>query len=51
MPPHRFAILILAVVFAAAVTIWLLTLGGPGLMVAALPALLIAAFAVRTLRK
>ncbi|MGC1496099.1 MAG: hypothetical protein WA790_09835 [Sulfitobacter sp.] len=51
MPFQRFAILILAVIFAAAATVWLFTLGGPGLMVAAIPALLIAAFAVRTLRK
>lgn len=51
MPFSRFAMLILAVLFAAAVTVWLLTLGGPGIMVAAIPALLIAALAVRTLRK
>ena len=51
MPLQRFAILILAVIIAAGATVWLLTQGGPGLMIAAIPALLIAAFAVRTLRK
>jgi hypothetical protein len=51
MPFQRFAILILAVIAAAAITVWLFTLGGPGIMVAAVPALLIAAVAVRTLRK
>lgn len=51
MPFSRFAMLILSVLFAAAVTVWLLTLGGPGIMIAAIPALLIAALAVRTLRK
>ncbi len=51
MPFQRFAILIIAVIFAAGATVWLFTLGGPGLMVAAIPALLIAAFAIRVLRK
>lgn len=51
MPFQRFAILLFAVLFAAGATIWLLTLGGPGLMIAALPAFLIAALAIRTLRK
>jgi len=51
MPFYRFAILIFAVIFAAGVSVWLLTLGGPGIMVAAIPALLIAALAVQTLRK
>ena len=47
MPPKRFLVLILAVIFAAAVTIWLLSLGGPVIMLAALPAFGIAAVAVR----
>tara|TARA_R110002074_G_scaffold67220_2_gene158434 strand:+ start:9366 stop:9536 length:171 start_codon:yes stop_codon:yes gene_type:complete len=51
MPFHRFAILILAVISAAAVTVWLFALGGPGIMIAALPVVLIAALAVRILRK
>ena len=51
MPAYRFAILILAVVSAAAVSVWLLSYGGPSIMVAALPAFLIAAVAIRTLRK
>ncbi len=51
MPVQRFIILILAVLVAAGISVWLLTLGGPGIMIAAIPALLIAALAVRTLRK
>ncbi len=47
MPPRRLIILLLAVIFAAGITLWLLSLGGPGLLVAALPAFAIAALAVR----
>lgn len=47
MPPRRLILMLLAVIFAAAVTVWLLSAGGPGLMVAALPAFVIAALAVR----
>ena len=51
MPPKRFAVLLLAVLFAAGITVWLLSLGGPGVLVAALPAFAIAAVAVRVLGK
>jgi hypothetical protein len=47
MPPRRLALILLAVIFAAGVTIWLLSLGSPGLLVAALPAFALAALAVR----
>lgn len=47
MPSRRFFLLLLAVIFAAGVSVWLLSLGGPGLMVAALPAFALAALAVR----
>ena len=43
----RFIILLLAVIFAAAITVWLLSLGSPGVMIAALPAFGLAALAVR----
>ncbi|WP_370401586.1 hypothetical protein [Sulfitobacter sp. JB4-11] len=51
MPKARFALILLSVLIAAGATVWLLSLGGPGLMVAALPAFLIAAFAIRYLGK
>lgn len=49
MPKTRFALILLSVLFAAGVSVWLLSLGGPGLMVAALPAFLIAAVAIKYL--
>lgn len=51
MPLHKFLLLLLAVIFAAGVTVWLLSQGSPGLLVAALPAFLIAAAAIRYLRR
>ncbi|QUJ77724.1 hypothetical protein KDD17_07175 [Sulfitobacter albidus] len=51
MPKLTFAILILSVIVAAGATLWLLSLGGPGLIVAALPAFLIAVVALRYLRR
>ena len=51
MPPLHFALLLIVVIFAAAITIWLLTLASPGILVAALPALLIAAVAFEVLRR
>ena len=47
MPAKRLVLLLAAVIFAAAVTVWLLSMGSPGLLVAALPAFAIAAIAVR----
>lgn len=51
MPKTTFALILLSVLIAAGVTVWLLSFGGPGLMVAALPAFLIAALAVKLLRR
>lgn len=51
MPTLTFALMLGAVLFAAAITVWLMTLGGPGILVAALPAFLIAALAVRAWRR
>ena len=47
MPHARFAFIFVA----AALTIWLLSLGGPTFILAALPAFLLAALALRTLRQ
>ncbi len=51
MPNARFAIILLSVLIAAGASVWLMSLGGPGLMVAALPAFLIAAVAIRYLNR
>ena len=51
MPLRTLVLILLAVIFAAGVTVWLLSMGGPGLLVAALPAFAIAAVAVRALKK
>lgn len=47
MPASRFALLLAVVIAAAGLTVWLLSAGGPGLLVAALPAFMIAAIALR----
>lgn len=49
MPKTRFALILLSVLIAAGASVWLLSLGGPGIMVAALPAFLIAAVAIKFL--
>ena len=49
MPVPTFIALLAAVIAAAAATVWLISLGGAAAMASALPALLIAAFAVRLL--
>ena len=51
MPKTRFALILLSVLVAAGASVWLLSRGGPGLMVAALPAFMIAAVAIRYLRR
>jgi len=51
MALRKLIILLCAVIFTAGITIWLLTLGGPGVLVAALPAFAIAAVAVRVLNR
>ena len=51
MPLSRLIVILAAVILAAAVTIWLLTLGSPGLLIAALPAFMIAVVAIRALRR
>jgi len=47
MPLKRLILLLCAVIFAAGTTLWLLSLGGPGVLVAALPAFALAAVAIR----
>jgi len=51
MPLKRWIVLVIAVIFAAAITLWLLALAGPGVLIAALPAFALAALAVRVLGK
>ena len=51
MPFTHLALILAAVILAAAVTVWLFTMGGAGVMVAALPAFLLAALAIRVLRR
>ena len=51
MPLTHLALMLGAVIFAAAVTVWLFTIGGSGVLVAALPAFLIAALAIKVLRR
>lgn len=51
MPASRLIVLILSVIVASGVTVWLLSLGGPAIMVAALPAFMIAAVALMVWRR
>lgn len=51
MPCTHLILLLVCVIFAAGVTIWLFTLGGGGLLIAALPAVLVATLAYRALRR
>ncbi|WP_281992005.1 hypothetical protein [Sulfitobacter geojensis] len=51
MPFRLFALIFVSALIAAAVTVWLVSLGRPALLVAAIPAFLIAALAYRTLRR
>lgn len=55
MPPSTFFVMLCVVIAAAGVTVWLLTNGGTGVMIAALPAFMIAfmiaAVALKVLRK
>lgn len=51
MPPVRLVLILTSVLIAAAATVWLLTLGSPALLIAALPAFLIAAVAIKVLRR
>jgi hypothetical protein len=51
MPLPHLALMLAVVIFAAGVTVWLFTIGGPGVLVAALPAFLIAALALKVLRR
>lgn len=51
MPPRTLILLLSAVIIAAGLTIWLLTLGGPGFLMAALPIFTIAVLALRLRRK
>jgi hypothetical protein len=51
MPKSYFIMMLLSVLAAAALTVWLLTFGGTHMMVAALPVFLIAALALKVLRR
>lgn len=51
MPLRTFILMLLAVIIAAGITVWGLSNGGASVMVIALPAFLIAALALRVLRK
>ncbi|MGB5862870.1 MAG: hypothetical protein WBG95_01070 [Sulfitobacter sp.] len=51
MPPFPFFALLFIVIFAAGVTVWLLTNAGPIVMLAALPTCMLAAVVLRALRK
>ncbi|MGC1502852.1 MAG: hypothetical protein WA782_01795 [Sulfitobacter sp.] len=51
MARARFALIFFSALIAATVTVWLLPLGTPGILAAALPAFLVAAVAVRALRR
>ncbi len=49
MPFTYLAAILAAVVLAGAVTVWLFSMGGTGVTIAALPAVLLAALAIRVL--
>lgn len=51
MPAHLMIYILLAVILAAGGTVWLLSLGGPGLLAFALPLFTIGALLLRTRRK
>ncbi len=51
MPRMTFALILLSVLIAAGATVWLLSIGGPALIIAALPAFMIAAVALKMLRQ
>lgn len=51
MPPLTFFVMLFSVIAAAGVTVWLLTSGGTGVLLAALPAFMVAAVALKALRK
>lgn len=50
MPLSRFLILLASVLFLAGVTVALLAIGGPSVLIAALPAFAIVAVAVRVFK-
>lgn len=51
MPPRHFILMLVAVIAAAGLTVWFISSVGTSVMVIALPAFLIAALALRVLRK
>jgi len=51
MPAQTFTLLIGAVIIAAGLTVWALSLWGPGVMAAILPVTLAASFLLRRARK
>ncbi|MDF1728708.1 MAG: hypothetical protein P1U53_13260 [Sulfitobacter sp.] len=51
MPMKRLVVILVAVLIAAAVTVWLMTTASPGLAGFALPAFLVAALALYLVRR
>jgi hypothetical protein len=51
MPLSTFFVILFVVVAAAGVTVWLISMGGPTVMIVTLPAFMIAAVALKVLRK
>ena len=51
MPLRTLLLLLTAVIVMAGVTIWVLNLGGPGVLMAALPLFTVAVLALRMRRK
>jgi len=51
MPPKVFALMLSAVIAAAALTVWMLTVLGPVALLVALPLFMIATVALRFLRR
>jgi hypothetical protein len=51
MPLRTFTLMLIAVIIAAGITVWGVSRGGASFMAIALPAFMIAALALRVLRK
>ena len=51
MPLRTLLLLLMAVIVMAGVTVWVLSLGGPGVLMAALPLFTVTVLALRMCRK
>lgn len=51
MPPKLFALILVSVLVAGALTVWLISTAGPGALLVALPLFMIATVALRAPRK